>query len=261
MKAIFIAGEDIHRMTARDIIGIANPTAEDRKKAKAVNFGLIYRMGWKKLRIYARTKYGVELSPGEAKKIVKNYFLKYNRLRYYYEKQERVARMNGYVRHPLGRVRHLPNIFSEDEQEQNEAIRLAINSPVQGFASDYNLAGMVDVDLEFNPTWDGPLRIVGTVHDSGLMWVHALHLRRILPRVKEIMEHPPRVKNKIGFTPTVPWKVDFKIGPWGAGKEIDPMAWENWEVFVKDMKESGQWERYKQAREAKKIDSSFPSVG
>ena len=258
MRQTFIDGEDIHWKTVTEIIGVKNPSKEDRKKAKAVNFGFIYGMGWKKFLYYARTKYGVEFTPKEAKLIRRRFFERYAGLRRYYEKQERVLRFNEYVRHPLGRVRHLPNIHSDDESEVAEAIRLAINSPVQGFASDYNLAGMLDVRKKYK---NDLVKIVSTVHDSGLLWIHVLHLRKILPDIKRIMEHPPRVK-AMGFTPSVPWKVDFKIGPWGAGLEIeDPNKWDDWKTFVKDMKEAGLWERYKQAREERSQTLLSPSAG
>lgn len=214
MKHVFQTGGDIHRETA--LIFTHDVKGEDRKKAKAVNFGLIYRMGWRKLQLYAKEKYDVILSDSEAQNIWQQFFTKYSYLPKWHRKQIRLVRANGMVRHPLGRIRHLPEIHSPDEMQQAAAERQAINSPVQGFGSDFNLAAALAIHKRFPPYL---VKITGTVHDSCLLWIKKDHTIELLPKIKELMEYPPAVK-KLGLQLTVPIVVNFKIGPWGSGYEI-----------------------------------------
>ena len=216
MKELFLTGEDIHLKTARavshqDISKLSDfEKKEWRKKAKAINFGFLYGMGAKKFQEYARDKYEVNFSIEESAQIRERFFKTYPGLQPWYKKQERQARMNGWVQSPSGRVRHLPTINSDDEYEQSQAVRQAINSPVQGFASDLTIMSVLDI-MERLPD----VRIVGTVHDSILMEVPDDRVASVLPSLQAIMENPPRLK-ELGVQLTVPIKVEIKTGHWGS---------------------------------------------
>jgi len=218
MREVFLTGQDPHTETAKLVSG-QDPTGMDkvalkewRKKAKAVNFGFLYGMGYKKFQEYARDKYGVKFTEKESKQIRDRFFSHYAGLQPWYARQERVARMNGYVRSPAGRVRHLPDINSPDHYLESQAIRQAINSPVQGFASDLTLTSVVDITRELPH-----VRIVGTVHDAILMEIPDKQLKTSVLKIKEIMENPPTLK-QLGVRLTVPIVVDISIGPWGTGE-------------------------------------------
>ena len=118
---------------------------EQRKKAKAVNFGFVYGMGWKKFKIYARDNYGVDLTDKEAEQWRQRFFQAYHELPKWHAKQRRIVKSLGQVRIPIGRLRRLPDIYSSDKSKVAEAERQSINSPVQGFGSDLTILGMSEI--------------------------------------------------------------------------------------------------------------------
>jgi DNA polymerase-1 len=131
-------GRDVHMETA---IAVLNKpadriTREERKLAKSVNFGFLYGMGWKKFIVYSFDNYGIVVTPEEAQDFRDAFFRKYASLPAWHARQRRLVNLNGYVHSFTGRIRHLPTISSSDEGVAAEAERQAINSPVQGFASD-----------------------------------------------------------------------------------------------------------------------------
>lgn len=221
MKMIFQTGGDIHSETASFILGkpVSQLTKEERKMAKAVNFGLLYGMGWPKLVIYARDNYGVDMTDRQAKDFRVRYFETYSALPKWHERQRRCVRAFGQVVSLSGRIRHLPGINSSEQGVRAEAERQGINSPVQGFGSgDLKAMSMVEIHETFD--WDSA-RIKGEVHDSVLMWVKTDQQEIILPQVKKIMESP-RLLTDFGINMTVPIVVDVEIGPWGISKPWKP---------------------------------------
>jgi len=217
MKMAFQTKQDIHSLTSSFLLSKAPEllTEEERKMAKAVNFGLLYGMGWPKLVIYARDNYGVDMTDQQAKAFRTRYFETYNHLPTWHARQRRVVKALEQVVSISGRVRRLPGVNSSEQGIRAEAERLAINSPVQGFASgDLKAMAMVEIHRTFSRD---QLRIVGEVHDSILFWVRQGLEKQILPKVKHIMEHPSLFKDfKINFT--VPLVADIEIGPWGRGE-------------------------------------------
>lgn len=218
MKMIFQTGQDIHTKTARDITGIEDITKEERKMAKAVNFGFLYGMGWKKFVDYARDKYGVNLTDKEAKKFRRRFFESYSYLPKWHDRQRRIVHAQGQVRNLIGRVRRLPEIYSPDEGLVQEAERQSINSPVQSFASDLTLMALIECNKKFSKN---TLRCVGTVHDSILMIIKDKYVKDYLPKVKAIMEEPEILRDKFKVKLDIPIIVDIEIGPWGKGVEIE----------------------------------------
>ena len=215
MKMIFQTGGDIHTKTAQDMTGKPEPAKEERKKAKAVNFGFLYGMGWMKFVEYARDKYDVHLTDREAKQFRKRYFEAYPGLAPWHQKQRKLANSLQQVRNPIGRIRRLPEVLSPEQGLKAEAERQAINSPVQGFASDITQMALVELHQTlFNPKI---FKLLGSVHDSVLMLIKDEYLDEMLPKVKAIMESPKLFK-KFKFRPTVPIIVDIETGNWGAGK-------------------------------------------
>lgn len=186
---------------------------ELRKKAKAVNFGFLYGMGWKKFKIYAREKYEVILTDQQAQESRDAYFSLYRDLPNWHERQRKYSRRNGYVRMLSGRKRRLPAAMQADRSfECGEAERQAINSPVQGFANELNLMALIELRGEL------PRRIyrpVGTVHDSILAIGKTEHLKEIAERTLSVMRHP-KLLDDFDIQLQIPIDAEVSIGPWGA---------------------------------------------
>lgn len=210
----FNTGGDPHRETAAKILGKAPEliTKDERKMAKAVNFGFLYGMGPKKFKTYAKEKYATEVTDAEASAYRKAFFQQYTGLLPWHDRQRRIVHNLQQVQSPIGRIRHLPSIASTDDSLIGEAEREAINSPVQGFASDLTVLSMVLLHEKLDPT---RARIIGNVHDAVLLEAAEDYADEIAALVKETMENLP-LQRFFGFKPTVPIEADVTIGThWG----------------------------------------------
>ena len=223
MMHLYQTDQDIHAATASWVLGIpmSKVSKEDRKKAKAVNFGFVYGMGAPKFVKTAFEKYEVRFTLEEAQDIRKTFFEQFQGLLPWHARQRRLVSENRRVQSPIGRARHLPDIDSGDRQVRGEAERQAINSPVQSFASDLTLLSMVLLDGELRAAEiDG--RFISTVHDALLFEIRDDHVRTALPIIKRTMENLP-LKQKFGVEVDVPIKVDIKVGRhWGNALELSP---------------------------------------
>lgn len=247
MKRIYQTGGDIHTHTFEMITGekVSDDKyirKEQRKKAKAVNFGFVYGMGWRKFKIYARDNYGVDLTDREAEKWREKFFETYHSLPKWHSKQRRIVQSLGQVRSPIGRVRRLPDIYSTDKSKKAEAERQSINSPVQGFGSDLTILGMSEImgNAEYyDPNYvleKDKFFVIGTVHDATLFEVRNDYLMEFCPRAKHILEHPKALEDVFHFESDVPIVADVAVGQsWGAGKELhmDPGD-ETWKQEIQD---------------------------
>lgn len=211
MLQIYREGGDIHTETARTLCG-GEPTKEDRSKAKAVNFGFLYGMQAKGFVDYAFDSYGVVFTPAEAERYRDLFFQKYSRLLTWHDKMEKLCEANGGVNNLFGRFRALPKIYSQYRWERNEAVRRAINSPVQGTASDLLLCAAVQIQRELGPKYD--LKIVGTVHDSILADIPQECAEECVADIKRIMAHPDAL-DEFGIEFSLPIDSDVGVGPWG----------------------------------------------
>jgi DNA polymerase-1 len=187
---------------------------EVRKMAKAINFGYAYGMWWKKFVDYARDNYDVIVSDEQAQASRKSYFALYSKLPAWHKKQRDFAHRHGYVRSMFGRKRRLPHATGPDDDRQaQEAQRQAINSPVQSFASDLNLAAAIELAAKYDRSY---FRIAGTVHDAILMYIRKDKLAEICPEVLKVMSHP-KMLDDFDIELNVPIEADMKIGAWSMG--------------------------------------------
>lgn len=199
---------------------------ELRKKAKAINFGYLYGMWWKKFKIYARDNYGVTIDDKGAQASREAFFQLYPGFPAWHKRQRRFARMNGYVRSLSGRKRRLPAATSpHDTPERREAERQAINSPVQSFANELNLMAGLQMREEFGEAArelgvDRFHYLVGTVHDAVLFEVKEEYLQYVWDRGLAIMASP-RLLTQFEISLSVPIEAEAKVGPWGAGIGIE----------------------------------------
>jgi uracil-DNA glycosylase family 4 len=189
---------------------------EYRKKAKAINFGYVFGMWWKKFKIYARDNYDVHLTDEQAQQSRKAFFQMYA-LEDWHKKQKRYAATAGYVRSLSGRKRRLPKAtLAEDTPERAEAQRQAINSPVQSFANEINLMTLIQLSDEFGPD---VFRPVMTVHDSIGAEVRDDMVETITKRCNEIQERP-KLFDDFEIELSVPICGEVKLGPWGLGVSL-----------------------------------------
>jgi DNA polymerase-1 len=209
---------EILREIGPDAAADINPLwKEMRKKAKAVGFGYVYGMWYKKFKIYARDNYDIHLTDEEARQSREAYFDLYP-LEKWHTKQQRLAREYGFVRTFTGRKRRLPHAQDQyDTYERSEAWRQAINSPIQGTASDLNLMVLLQLADEFPSSIVKPII---TVHDSILAEVRDSHVERVVHRIEEIMRGPALLKT-FGIQFSVPICGEIKLGPWGSGISLE----------------------------------------
>ena len=137
----FMTGEDIHSSTARKVFNIKNePSSDERRAAKAINFGLIYGI----------SAYGLarqlKIDNIEAKNIIDTYFAKYKRVKEFMEELKESANKNEYVETMHGRKVFLPNISHSNFQVRSAAERTAINAPIQGTAADILKIAMININ-------------------------------------------------------------------------------------------------------------------
>jgi uracil-DNA glycosylase family 4 len=179
-----------------------------RYQAKAVNFGFLYGMGWRKFKSYAKTDYGVDLNESQAQDMRDTFFETYPKLvKWHYKMREQVGRQ-GYVRALHGAIRHLPNITSKDDMVVGESERQAVNSPVQRFASDIGLMGMARFARDVDWSVAQPLAFI---HDAVIVQAPDHLALEIAGNIKWYMESNP-YKQWFGITPALPILADASIG-------------------------------------------------
>lgn len=223
MLHLYAIGADLHLTTAMRVTGLpkAQVTKEIRKKVgKPVNFGFLYGMGWLKFIATALSNYGSHFGEDDAKGARKAYFDLYPGLLPWHARQRRLVHEYGRVQSPLGRIRHLPDIFSPDQGVRAEAERQAINSPVQGFASDLSVLSMVAINQRFREMGLAS-HCLGLVHDAINFEIRDDDVARALPIIKDTMEDMSLVRRKFGVHIDVPIIADLQTGRhWGDTREL-----------------------------------------
>ncbi|MBS0387201.1 MAG: DNA polymerase I [Proteobacteria bacterium] len=195
----FAADQDIHRATAAEVFGVAPDavSADQRRSAKAINFGLIYGMSAFGL----AKQLGIERSA--AASYVELYFARYPGVRRYMDDTRARARRDGYVETVYGRRLYLPEINSRNRPLQQYAERSAINAPMQGTAADIIKRAMLGVDAWCQQP-DVPARLLMQVHDELVLEVREGFLDAATTRVRELMVGAAELR--------VPLKVDVGHG-------------------------------------------------
>lgn len=223
MLHLYKTGADIHTATAASVLGIpeSQVSKDDRKKAKAVNFGFVYGMGWRKFISTAFEKYNAVFTEEEARAVRAAFFEHFSGLQPWHAKQRRLVNEYGRVQSPIGRIRHLPDIYSPDEGVRAEAERQAINSPVQSFGSDMAVLAMVEINKKFRQEKIKG-HCIGLVHDAINFEIRDDHVGRALPIIKDTMEDVRPLEKKFGIHVDVPIVADLKVGQhWGDARELE----------------------------------------
>jgi DNA polymerase-1 len=183
LLSAFAAGKDIHQATAAEVFGVPldKVTPEQRRSAKAINFGLIYGMSAFGL----AKQLGIE--QGAAKDYVELYFRRYPGVRLFMERTRQTARDKGYVETLFGRRLYLPEINVRNHQRRSAAERTAINAPMQGSAADIIKRAMLAVDAWIEQDRP-PVRLLMQVHDELVLEVEAGFINQVIEPLRNHME-------------------------------------------------------------------------
>ncbi|ROQ91150.1 DNA polymerase I [Desulfosoma caldarium] len=183
LLAAFEAGDDVHRRTAAEIFNVSpqDVTAEMRRQAKTVNFGIIYGMG-----PYGLAKQ-LKISQSQAKEMIERYFARYQGVKRWIERVIAQAHKRGYAETLLGRRRFIPELQSRNRSMRQLGERLAVNTTIQGSAADIIKKAMIDIDQEMQGCGCRSAMIL-QVHDELVFEVAEEEAGWMRAMVKERME-------------------------------------------------------------------------
>ena len=199
LKEAFIHNEDVHRFTAAKIFNkeLNEVTKEERSKAKAVNFGIIYGI----------SSFGLandlSINLNDAKDFIDKYMEKFNGIIEYMKKEVEEAKKLGYVKTIMNRKRPIDEIKSTNYMIRMQGERMALNTPIQGSGSDILKKAMIDIDSEFKNK-NIKSKMLLQIHDELVFEVKEEELELVKIIVKEKMEN--------AFKLSVPLVVDINVG-------------------------------------------------
>lgn len=177
---------------------------KQKKRAKTINFGILYGQTEKKL------SKELECTEDEAKEFIKQWYAAYPQVAKWIKRQKKYAHKHGYVRSLFGRKRRLYNIYSEKFGVVLEAERQAVNTPIQGTASDFGLLSQIVIrDLKLRGKLPMDMIQVATVHDSILFYIQPKDIHKVVPYIVEICNNPNTLEY-FGFEMK---KVRMKVSP------------------------------------------------
>jgi len=195
----FCHDQDIHSKTASEVFGVKldQVTPEMRRKAKVVNFGIVYGMS-----PFGLSK-DLGLSHAQAQEYIDSYFARYRGVKAYIENVIKDARQKGYITTLLGRRRYLPDINSQNRGIREFAERTAINTPIQGTSADLIKVAMITI-FEIFKQKNLKAKMLVQVHDELIFDVPKAEVPEVKKFVKEIMEGALKLK--------VPIRAQVSIG-------------------------------------------------
>jgi len=175
LKKAFKNNEDIHTLTASQVfnIDIKKVDRNTRRKAKAINFGIIYGISQ-----YGLAKQ-IMVSNNEAEKFLNSYFLKFPEIKEYMNATIKFCRKSGYVSNIFGRRTHLRGINDKNYNVRNFQERAAINAPIQGSASELMRLAMIRLNKKFNDLKDIKSKMLLQIHDELIFEVPKIELKKI----------------------------------------------------------------------------------
>jgi DNA polymerase-1 len=196
----FAAGKDIHRATAAEVFALPldKVTNEQRRSAKAINFGLIYGMS-----AFGLSRQ-LNIPRKESQRYMDLYFERYPGVLEYMEKTRQQATEQGYVETLDGRRLYLPDIKSSNAMRRKAAERAAINAPMQGTAADIIKRAMINVANWLNQADAPRVRMIMQVHDELVFEVHQQDVALASEKIRQLMEQCVSL--------SIPLKVDIGVG-------------------------------------------------
>lgn len=214
--AAFMQGEDIHATVAAQVFGVAarDVTKEMRRRAKVINFGILYGMGVNSL----REALGPGVTREEASDFLAAYFERFSGVARFVERIKNDATRLGYTETLFGRRRYFPALKSSLPQMRAQAERMAVNAPIQGTQSDIIKLAMVAVDEDLKKReLEDKVTLLLQVHDELVYEVDARIVEDVAPQIRAVMESvaPTDKLNQ------VPIRADISIGTtWGEMHKI-----------------------------------------
>lgn len=183
LVSAFQHGEDIHRATAAEVFGVCTEevTTEQRRSAKAINFGLLYGMS-----AFGLAKQ-LGIDRGSAQNYINTYFARYPGVQAYMDGTRERAKQDGYVETLFGRRLYLPDINASNGMRRQAAERTAINAPMQGTAADIIKIAMIDVD-NWIREHNNSVRMIMQVHDELVFEIPEKDLENVSRELQHIME-------------------------------------------------------------------------
>ena len=216
LTSVFKKGEDIHTAVAANVFNVTpgNVDREMRRRAKIINFGILYGMGVNAL----RSNLGANVTRDEAGHYLDQYFAQFPELTEWIEKTKRSAEKNGFVETIFGRRRYLPGFKSALPMLRAQAERFAVNAPIQGTQADIIKLAMVKADeMIHEKKWDEKVKLILQVHDELVYEVDEKEVEKVAQAIKEVMETVAPVEELAG----VPIVAEAKKGKdWG---EMSPI--------------------------------------
>ena len=209
LKKAFRNNEDIHSLTASQIfnIGINKVNEDQRRKAKAINFGIIYGISQ-----YGLAKQ-INVSNQEADEFLNAYFAKFPEIKLYMDKTIKFCRKSGYVNNIFGRKSHFININDKNYNVRNFQERAAINAPIQGSASEIMRLAMIRLDKRLKEQKNKKTKMLLQIHDELIFETSKEEVKRIS---KIIIEEMSSVVKSEHHSFSIPLTVDLNIGDnWG----------------------------------------------
>ena len=210
LKKAFKNNEDIHSLTASQIfnIDIKKVSQDQRRKAKAINFGIIYGISQ-----YGLAKQ-INVSNFEAEEFLNSYFAKFPEIKVYMDQTIKFCRKSGYVNNIFGRRSHFLNINDKNYNVRNFQERAAINAPIQGSASEIMRLAMIRLNRELNNKKNQKTKMLLQIHDELIFETHKDEVKRIS---KIIADEMSSVAKSDQHSFSIPLTVDLNIGDnWGA---------------------------------------------
>jgi len=209
LKKAFLNNEDIHTLTASQVFGtdIKKINSEMRRKAKAINFGIIYGI----------SRYGLAKQIGvsniEAEEFLNSYFLKFPEIKDYMKTTINFCRKSGYVSNIFGRKTHIIGINDKNFNVRNFQERAAINAPIQGSASEIMRLAMIRLSKEISPNKKNNLKMLLQIHDELIFESEDKEVKNVSKFIKDTMTS---VKNSELHAFSIPLLVDINTGQnWG----------------------------------------------
>ena len=206
LKKAFKNDEDIHTLTASQIfnIDIKKVNQDQRRKAKAINFGIIYGISQ-----YGLAKQ-INVTNHEADEFLKSYFAKFPEIKIYMDQTIKFCRKSGYVNNIFGRKSHFININDKNYNVRNFQERAAINAPIQGSAAEIMRLAMIRLDEKLK---DKKTKMLLQIHDELIFETHRDEAKKIS---KIIIEEMSSVAKSDQHSFSIPLTVDLNIGEsWG----------------------------------------------
>ena len=209
LKKAFKNNEDIHSLTASQIfnIDIKKINDDQRRKAKAINFGIIYGISQ-----YGLAKQ-INVSNHEAEEFLNAYFLKFPEIKIYMEETIKFCRKSGFVNNIFGRRSHFVNINDKNYNVRNFQERAAINAPIQGSASEIMRLAMIRLSKRLSEQKNKKTKMLLQIHDELIFETPKEESKRIS---KIIIEEMSSVTKSEQHSFSIPLTVDMNIGDnWG----------------------------------------------